>query len=240
MEHIVPVFQCRYTGRWLSTLPVLKARGDLGNNDIAVAEVRIALDNISKAVSSNPDLCHRIRGRLHGNRPQVQDPFAYLTLSDARCSVDDKTKPLHLPMRRDLAQPLDAGVLVLRVRAEAPRPRLLYPFGPQSLSFAFSPSLNPRPPGSSNGPGLGERTLLDQTVADRPKEAPHFLACIMRTAPPGPGRPATSHGRPRPRARSRRRSPYARAGRREAPPAPRPCRPAAGSGSSPRLCGPDS
>ena len=40
-----------------------------------------------------------------------------------------KPEPLDLPMRRDLAQPLNAGVLVLRVPAEAPRPGLLYPFG---------------------------------------------------------------------------------------------------------------
>ena len=106
--------------------------------------------------------------------------------------------------------------------------------------FASPPSLNPRPPGSTRGPGLRERTLLDQAVADRSYEAAQLLAEVIRTAPPAPGRPATWRGRPRPRARSRQRSPCAHAGRRLVPPAPRPCRPAAGSGSSPRLCEPDS
>ena len=157
-----------------------------------------------------------------------------------RSPSDDTASAAYLPMRRDLAQPLDAGVLVLRVPAEAPRPGLLDPFG--CLSHVLRLQSEPESPAARVHPraSLRERTLLDQAVADRPLEAAQFLASVIRTAPPAPGRQATWRGTPRPRARSRRRSPCAHAGRRLAPPAPRPCRPAAGSGSSPRLCGPDS
>ena len=49
----------------------------------------------------------------------------YRMLQDGQATISAP----YLPMRRDLAQPLDAGVPVLRVPAEAPRPGLLYPFG---------------------------------------------------------------------------------------------------------------
>ena len=179
------------------------------------------------------------RGR---SQPEIHANLAFfgLLVDIAQLHRGHGLEPKHLPMRRDLAQPLDAGVLVLRVpakrRGRASSIRSVASF----TGSASRPSLNPRPPGPTAGPGLGERTLLDQTVADRPQEAPQFLTSVIGTALPAPGRPATWHGRPRPRARSRRRSPCAHAGRRLAPPAPRPCRPAAGSGSSPRLCGPDS
>ena len=147
---------------------------------------------------------------------------------------------LHVPVRRDLAQPLNAGVLVLRVPAEAPQ----FYRAQSDLIASFTgsvsrPILNTPPPGPTARLGFSEWTLLDQIVADRLHVEAQFFTCFICTAPPRWGPRATWRGRPPLPARSRQRSPCARAERRLAPPAPPPCRPAAGSGSSPPRCGPD-
>ena len=81
---------------------------------------------------------------------------------------------------------------------------------------------------------------VQQALANGRWHVPDRLRGVMPSAHRAPGRRATSRGTRRRPARSGRRSPCGRAGRRAAPRSRRPCRPAAGSGSSRRRCGPGS
>ena len=98
-------------------------------------------------------------------------------------------RPVHNSKRsfQRLGPPNPAGILHLTTRrwsrlycrvpagsAAAGLPRT--DRSPQSRPSVSRSSLHPRPPRPAGGPSLRERALFDQTVADRPQEAPQLFS----------------------------------------------------------------